>query len=107
VVDGGGRVRGILLRNDLFAALGARGPAHSVYETARQNPPLLRSDFTLTHALTVMSSSGFGTLPVVDADTGLLIGLLTSENVAEMVMIAQATERRHAKSGRVTPPPLP
>lgn len=107
VVDGGGRVRGILLRNDLFAALGAHGPTHSVYETARLNPPVLRSDLTLTYALTVMSSSGFGTLPVLDADTGLLIGLLTSENVAEMVMIAQATQRRHARSGKVTPPPLP
>lgn len=107
VVDGGGRVRGILLRNDLFAALGEHGPAYSVYEVARQNPPLLRSDFTLTHALTVMSSSPFTTLPVLDAESNRMIGLLTSDNVAEMVIIAQATQRRREKSGSPGPPPLP
>ncbi len=94
VVDGGGRVRGILVRGDLFAALGTLGPEHPAYEVARRDPPLLRSDFTLTHALGVMSASGFSTLPVLDVETERLIGLLTSENVAEMVMVAQAATRR-------------
>jgi stage IV sporulation protein FB len=107
VVDGAGRVRGILVRADLFNALGEHGPGHAVYEVARKNPPLLRSDFMLTHALGILSDSGFATLPVLDAETDRLVGLLTSENVAEMMMIAQVVESRREKLGGPTPPPLP
>lgn len=107
VVDGGGRVRGILVRADLFNALGEQGPGSSVYEVARKDPPLLRSDFMLTHALSILSESGYATLPVLDPDSDQLVGLLTSENVAEMMMIARVVESRREKLGGPTPPPLP
>ncbi len=107
VVDGGGRVRGILTRSDLFTALNEHGPGHPVYVVAKQNPPMLRTDFTLTHGLTVMSDSGFSTLPVIATESDELVGLLTSENVAEMMMIAQVNQRRSERLGGPVPPPLP
>lgn len=107
VVDGGGRVRGILVRTDLFKALGEHGPGYPVYEVARKEPPVLRSDFMLTHALGILSESGFATLPVLDSESERLVGLLTSENVAEMMMIAQVVQGRREKLGGPTPPPLP
>ena len=107
VVDGAGRVRGILVRADLFNALGERGPGCSVYEVARKEPPILRTDFMLTHALGILSESGYATLPVLDAESERLVGLLTSENVAEMMMIAQVVQSRREKIGGPTPPPLP
>lgn len=107
VVDGGGRVRGMLVRADLFAALNQHGPAHAVYAVSRQNTPVLHDDYTLTHAMGIMSDSGFNTLPVVQVESERLVGLLTSENVAEMMMVAQAFRRRQNKYAGPLPPPIP
>jgi Zn-dependent protease len=107
VVDGGGRVRALLTRSALFTALAEFGPGHAVYEAAQKNPPSLGSDLTLSHALTLLSQSGFSTLPVVEPDTEQLVGLLTSENVAEMVMVAQAVKTRRERAGGPPPPPVP
>ena len=107
VVDGGGRVRGILSRSDLFAALNSHGPAHAVYAVARKDPPVLQDDFTLTHAMNIMSDSGFNTLPVMGVASDRVVGLLTTENVAEMMMVAQAFRRRKQNFGGTMPPPIP
>ena len=100
VVDGGGRVRGLVLRADLIQALVHHGPGHPVYEVARRDPPVLTDDLSLSRGLEILSQSGFGTLPVIEVETDRLVGILTSENIAEMVMVTQAMRgRRRAQGG--------
>ena len=100
VVDGGGRVRGLVLRADLIQALVNHGPGYPVYEIARRDPPVLTNDLSLSRGLELLSQSGFGTLPVLEAETDRLVGILTSENIAEMVMVTQAMRgRRRAERG--------
>jgi Zn-dependent protease/CBS domain-containing protein len=99
VIDGGGRVRAILLRGDLIPALASHGPSHPAFDIARRDPPAIPNDFSLTHALETLSGSGFSTLPVVDAVTDRLVGILTSENIAEMVMVTQAIHARRQRAG--------
>ena len=100
VVDGGGRVRGLLFRSDLFTALAQHGPNYAVYSAARMDPPCLANDLTLTHALGILSQSGFTTLPVVDRESERLVGLLTSENLAEMMMVSQAVQAQRVENTR-------
>ena len=94
VVDGGGRVRGLLLRSDLIQALVTHGPGHPVYDIARKDPPVLTNDLTLVRAFEILSQCGLGTLPVLEVGTDRLLGILTSENIAEMVMVTQAIHAR-------------
>lgn len=107
VVDGGGRVRAMLQRSDLITALAAHGPAYPVYEVAKHDPPSIPSDMPLTIALQHLSSSSLSTLPVLDAADEQLIGILTSENIAEMVMVTRAIDNRRTRLGAPEPPPLP
>jgi len=107
IVDGGGRVRGILERSSLIPALTAHGPTHPVYALAHLDPPAIGSDLALTSALEVLSRSGLSTLPVLDVANDKLIGILTSENIAEMVMVTQAIHKRRGRITANEPPPLP
>ncbi|MDY7095797.1 MAG: CBS domain-containing protein, partial [Acidobacteriota bacterium] len=90
----GDRVIGILSRNDLLAGLAEHG----------QNAPVtgsMRRDFGRAHrgqplelALQQLKESGGRTLPVVDAEDRLE-GLLTLENVSELMMIRSALRSGH------------
>ena len=58
-------------------------------DIAQAPVPTVRSDIDLDKGLAQLRSSKAAAISVVDAD-GVLIGLLTRENIAEMMMIAQA-----------------
>jgi Zn-dependent protease len=87
VVDGG-RVAGILTRVDLFAALSTRGRQTPVVEVMRRDFQVVDSTDMLEGVMERLQACACHTLPVVHR--GQLVGLLTMDNVGEVVMIHAA-----------------
>lgn len=88
VIDHDGTVAGILCREDIVRALSARGP-HSPIGAAMQRVPVAHQDEMLEQAFERMSAGKYPALPVVNAH-GRLVGLLTRENIAEVMMLYRA-----------------
>lgn len=101
VMDGG-QLTGLLLRADLLHALRERGDAVAVGSVMETNFDTVDPDEGLESALARAHLEKSRTLPVVAGDA--LLGLLTAENVGELVMIRTALANRRP---RTTPPPLP
>jgi Zn-dependent protease len=87
VVDEASRAVGMLDRDAMLAALRDRGPQTPVSDVMRETQPMT-ADRSLVEAFNVMRSRGVRAEAVTDG-SGLVIGLLTVENVAEMMMIEQ------------------
>ena len=89
VVDNLGRVEGVLTRDNLIKGISQRGPASTVGEamTARVQPVSPRLGFQ--EALERLRSSGLPALPVVD-ETGRLVGLLTLDNITDLLLVRRA-----------------
>jgi stage IV sporulation protein FB len=96
VVDGGGRLRGILTRSHLIRALRAQGPAAPVLEAMEADVPVVPSRMPLGPALETMREAG-GPIGVVDP-TGRLVGLLTQENLGEMMLVEAARARKLSRN---------
>ncbi len=86
VVDG--RPIGILRRNDLVKALSAGPRLLTVGEAMCRDCAAVEEDAPLRRTVESMQERQCATLPV--ARDGLLVGLLTLENVAERIMIQEA-----------------
>lgn len=87
-----GQVRGILRRNDLVHAL-ARGPrTASVAEVMCQECRTVAATDPLEQTLEHMRRDGCPTLAVMDENK--LVGLLTLENIGELVMVKSAVAKR-------------
>lgn len=95
VVDGGGRLRGVLTRDGMIRALRERGPDAPVLEVMQAEIPLVRDRQSLEDALRALQESGAPAVGVTDAN-GHLLGLVTPENVGELMMVQAA---------RPNPPP--
>lgn len=91
-----GEIRGILRRNDLVKAL-AEGRRDVPVETAmsRECHPVDAAD-VLTRTLETMRTRECATVPVLAG--GRLAGLLTFENISEVLMVNAALAGRAAKS---------
>jgi stage IV sporulation protein FB len=98
VVDGAGRLRGILTRSDLIRALREQGPDGAVLEAMQREVPVVHHRAPLGKALERMQQAA-GPIGVVDAGERL-VGLHTGENIGEMVMV-------EAARGRSAPPGNP
>lgn len=83
-----GRVIGMLMRKDLISGLKQLGRETPVAEVMRGECPTLREDEPLERALTHMRAQQCSALPVVRG--GDLVGLLTLENVGELIMVNTA-----------------
>jgi Zn-dependent protease/CBS domain-containing protein len=81
-------VLGVLTRSDLVAALARGGLATPVREVMRPSCPLARPGEPLEGAVEAMRTGGCPLVPVVDE--GRLVGLVTPENVAELVAVRNA-----------------
>lgn len=86
VADATGLVLGILTRDELIGALRRQGADTPVSEAMRRNVPSVSWRIPLSEAFRVMQECRCPALPVID-DYGRLVGLLTPENVGEMVMV--------------------
>jgi Zn-dependent protease/CBS domain-containing protein len=86
VVDGGGRPRGLLTKDGLIRALREAGPGAPVLDVMEQQVPTLPSWRPLDAGLAMLNQSKAAALLIVD-DAGRLVGLLTPENVGEMMLV--------------------
>jgi len=103
VVEPSGTISGILLRNDLIAALRRDDPTIRVGDIVRRGVPTVTTGMRFDEAFRVMQESKCPAVPVVDG-MHRLVGLLTPENVSELMMVHSAMPRRRFAR---KPPPLP
>ncbi len=89
IVDGGGRLRGVLTREAMIKALKERGPETPVLEVVQTDIPTVPARAKLDTALQLLTEKGIPVVGVTDSE-GRLIGLLTVENVGELMMVHNA-----------------
>ena len=86
VVDSFNKPVGLLVRDNLIGALRDKPRDAPVADCMTVPVPTVRADVLLDQALQQMQTSGLPAISVVDAD-GVLVGFLTKENIAEMMLI--------------------
>jgi Zn-dependent protease/CBS domain-containing protein len=92
VVDGAGRLLGLLTRDEMIKALRERGPEAPVTEVMRTDIPVIRDRRNLDEALRLMQGQRLPAVGIADA-SGRLVGLVTPENVGELMMVEAARPR--------------
>jgi len=89
IVDGGGKLRGVLTRDAMIKALQERGPTTPVIEVMDADVPTIPARASLESALRSLTEQRKPVVGVTDS-TGRLVGLLTTENLGEMMMVRSA-----------------
>lgn len=89
VVDGGGHLRGVLTRDAMIRALKERGPDAPVLEAMDAETPTVSARASLESALKAFAEHGKPVMGVLDS-AGRLAGLLSAENLGEMMMVRSA-----------------
>jgi Zn-dependent protease/CBS domain-containing protein len=89
IVDGAGRLRGFLTRDAMIAALKATGSQTPVIEVMTQDVPTVHQGQPLVIAVRRMQEAGAALVGVLD-DDDRLVGYISQENLAEMMMLDAA-----------------
>lgn len=92
VVDAAKRPTGLLTRADLIRALKQLGPDARVKDAMSEAFPQVSSRGTLEEALRILQEKQAQAVAVVDAE-GRLAGMVSSETLGEMMLIAEAMPR--------------
>ena len=100
VLDEREHVVGILTRDDMFAALKKNGLNTPVAEVMQRNLPSVHASDPFEQAFRLMQERGLPVLPVVDQSEKLL-GLITTENIGEMMFIRSALPAGSAPAWRL------
>jgi Zn-dependent protease/CBS domain-containing protein len=87
-----GRLVGVLTRSDLIAALGSHDAGSRVGDVMRRDFVAVEPQEMLSTAFSRLQECDCRTLPVVQH--GRLVGLVTADNLAEVLMIQQASSGR-------------
>jgi Zn-dependent protease/CBS domain-containing protein len=95
VLDEAGNVAGILTRHDLIAALRKNNPTIRVGDVMRRDIPTVTTGTRFEEAFRIMQECNCPAVPVLDS-MKRLVGLLTPENVSELMMVQSALPRRRA-----------
>ncbi|MEY2545405.1 MAG: hypothetical protein QOG48_522 [Verrucomicrobiota bacterium] len=95
VLDQTGNVAGVLTRHDLISALRKNDPAIRVGDVMRRDIPVVTTGTPFNEAFRIMQENNLPAVPVLDG-MKRLVGLLTPENVTELMMIHSALPRRRA-----------
>jgi Zn-dependent protease/CBS domain-containing protein len=93
VVDPSGHIFGIITRDDIIKALRRHGPDTRVTEVMRRGVPVVQEGASLEEAFQLMQESNSPALPVVGR-WRRLVGLLTLENIGELMMIRSVMPER-------------
>ncbi|MCI0534284.1 MAG: site-2 protease family protein [Verrucomicrobiales bacterium] len=96
-VVGNGQVLGMLRRKDLVKALAEQGREVRVADAMCHDCPTVYVDHPLERTLEKLRESDCAAVPVMSGDE--MVGLLTLENISELVMVHAALENRGAKRG--------
>jgi stage IV sporulation protein FB len=99
VVDGAGRLRGVLTREAMIQALRDQGPEVPVLQVMQRDIPTVQMRQSLADALRLLQEQQPPAVGVLDAG-GRLAGLITTENVGEIMMVHAA----HPQPALNTPP---
>ena len=83
-----GRIEGILTRADLVNGLARRGRSGMVADTMKRNCPTAEASEMLETVLARVQGRDCHTVPVLD--DGALVGLVTTDNIGEFIMIHAA-----------------
>ncbi len=94
MLDKGGNMIGVLTRNRLVSALSEHGPLHPAVDLLESCPDFLTPIVSLGEGLERLRATTCPAMPVVDPVSGKLIGLLTAENVGEVLMVRAALRGR-------------
>lgn len=86
VVDGSNHPRGLLTRDGLIVALRQGGPATPVLDVMTRDLPAVQEWQPFEAAITLLNTSKAPALLVLNRDQQL-VGLLTPENIGEMMMV--------------------
>jgi stage IV sporulation protein FB len=89
VVDGSGRPRGLLTRDGLIVALRKGEPATPVLDVMTRDLPTIRDWQPLEPALALLNGAKAPALLVLN-EAQQLVGLITPENIGEMMMVRNA-----------------
>lgn len=92
VLEPDGRPAGVLTRRQLVGALAEAGAGGSVAAAMEPVGEGVGASVMLTEALEAMQESGRPLLPITER--GRVVGVLTMENVAELMMLSNAVRRR-------------
>ncbi|WP_442887872.1 site-2 protease family protein [Congregicoccus parvus] len=109
VVDTSGRVLGILTRDGMIAALKRHGAHTPVAAVMHRNLPVIDEHAPFKLAFEMMHTCGCPAIPVLDR-WGRLAGLITPENIGELMMLRglkRSDELAVWRARRAMPPPLP
>ncbi len=93
VVDESGNVAGVLTRHDLIAALRKNDPGLRVGDVMRRDIPTVTTGTRFEEAFRIMQECNCPALPVLDS-MKRLVGLLTPENVSELMMVHSAMPKQ-------------
>jgi Zn-dependent protease len=96
VVDGGGFMRGVLTRDILIAGLRERGQEAPVLAVMERDVPTVPENACLDNIFEQLRSQG-RFIGVVDPNKRL-VGYITQENLAELLMIRSSQEMRAAQT---------
>lgn len=102
VTDGAGRLRGIVTREVIVAALAREGEDAPVMDIMLRDVPQVEESACLEAVHERMLQEGTRFVGIADQN-GIFLGYLTPENIAEMVMIGTARAARRDMAGRETP----
>ena len=89
VVDDSGKPVGALGRGDLIRAIKTRGPDARVADAMTAEVPTISHRATLEQAFKLLQQKSAPAVGVTDA-AGKLVGLITNETIAEMMMLQEA-----------------
>jgi Zn-dependent protease len=100
VTDEAGNLLGVLTRDAILAALRQQAGSTPVSEVVARGLPAVRPEDTLNKALETMQSARSPVLPVLDGEDRLA-GLITAENVSELIMIESLNPKEGKPSSRL------
>jgi Zn-dependent protease/CBS domain-containing protein len=92
VVDDAGKPIGVLGRADLIRAIKTLGPDASVADAVGAELPIVGHRATLEQAFKLLQEKSAPAVGVIDG-SGKLVGLVTNETIAEMMMLQNALPR--------------
>jgi stage IV sporulation protein FB len=96
VIDGQGRLMGILTRDGMIRALATLGPRTPVADVMEREVATIDRRASLGDALAKLQESREPVLAVVDSDSRV-VGLVTLEHLAEYLMVSQANRERQRR----------
>lgn len=88
-----GDLMGMVTRQRLIKALSEHGATYAAGSILEDCPVRVTERMDLGEALAALDGGSCPTLPVVDPTSGRLVGLVTSENVGELLMVRAALRR--------------